>query len=344
MVLKRRVRVKPISSAAWSGTRRFILVTAVLSVGAAMILTVGAATATVKGRNGKIAFRRFFNNDHSRGDIFTMNPNGTAIRRITNTPNGVGTEPDWSPDGQWILYNVWPNGDDNRSRMFKIRSNGTHKANVDQSCQAPCLTDAFSQWSPNGQCIAFQRSLGPSVGTNNLTALFVMEADGTHVRQITQRGADSSVSQPLEDDAPTWAPDGLRLAFTRLRRSTDQDAIFTVRVDGTGLRRVTPWRVNGWGQMDWSPDGRWLAFNMNSQQDVALMHPNGTGLHIIASQPFSWSSLSFSPNGNEITVGHRLFETGNPDIYTVTVDGTALRDITNTSAYESAPDWGPRPH
>lgn len=324
--------------------RRFIFATLVLIVGVAVIATVGPATATVKGRNGRIAFRRFFNDDHSRGDIFALNPNGTGVRRITYTPNGVGTEPDWSPDGQWILYNVWRNGDDNRSRMFKIRPNGTHKVNVDQSCQAPCLTDAFGQWSPNGQRIAFQRGLGPSAGTNNVTALFVMQADGTHVRQVTQRGSDPGVNQPFEDDTPTWAPGGVLLAFDRLRRDTDQNAIFTVRVDGSALRRVTPWRVNGWGQPDWSPDGRWLAFAMNSMQDVALMHPDGTGIHIIASQPFSWSSLSFSPDGNQITVGHRLVETGNPDIYTVNVNGTALRDITNTSAYESAPDWGPRPH
>jgi TolB protein len=324
--------------------RRVILVMLVLSVGVTVMAAVGPAAATVKGRNGKIAFRRFFNDDHSRGDIFTMNPNGTGFRQVTHTPNGVGTEPDWSPNGQWLLYNVWQNGDDNRSRMFKIRPNGTDQVNIDQSCHAPCLTDAFAQWSPNGQRIAFQRGLGPSAGTNNVTALFVMQADGTHVRQITQRGADPGVNQPFEDDTPTWAPGGARLAFDRLRRSTDQNAIFTVRVDGTGLRRVTPWRENGWGQPDWSPDGRWLAFAMNSMQDVALMHPDGTGLHIIASQSFSWSSLSFSPNGDEITVGHRLFETANPDIYTMNVDGMELHDITNTSAYESAPDWGPRPH
>jgi hypothetical protein len=65
-------------------------------------------------------------------------------------------------------------------------------------------------------------------------------------------------------------------------------------------------------------------------------------LHVIASAPFSWSSLSFSPNGNKITVGRRLTETTLGDIYTMNVDGTHLKDITNTMWHESAPDWGPR--
>jgi TolB protein len=323
--------------------RRFILMAAALSVATAVMVAAGPVSAAVQGRNGKIAFRRFFNADHSRGDVFTINPNGTGIHRVTYTPNGVGTEPDWSPDGRWILYNIWPNGDDNRSRMFKIRSTGTHKVNIDQSCQAPCLTDGFAQWSPNGRRILFERGLGPSPGTNNVTALFVMRPDGRGVRQITQRGADPAVNQPYEDNGPAWAPDSAHIVFTRLQRNSERDAIFTIRADGTELRRLTPWRVEGWGQPDWSPDRRWIAAPINSQQDVALIHPNGTGLHIILSQPFSWSSLSFSPDGKKITVGHRLFENANPDLYTVNVDGTHPRRILKTPEYESAPDWGPAP-
>jgi TolB protein len=175
-------------------------------------------------------------------------------------------------------------------------------------------------------------------------AIFTMRADGTHVRQITQLGADPTdkKKQPFQDGAPTWSPDGKRLAFGRTKLSTGHTAIFTIRLDGSGLRRITPWKRDA-RQPDWSPDGRWLAFYMNSQQDVALVHPNGKGLHIIASAPFSWSSLSFSPDGSKITVGHRVTETANGDIYTMNVDGTHLQDITNTVRHESAADWGPRP-
>jgi hypothetical protein len=46
------------------------------------------------------------------------------------------------------------------------------------SCTATCLSDAFPGWSPSGKRIVFQRSLGPSVGENNVIALVLMRADG----------------------------------------------------------------------------------------------------------------------------------------------------------------------
>jgi Tol biopolymer transport system component len=307
------------------------------------------AHATAPGRNGRISFRRYTNDAHTRGDIFTINADGTEQERITHAADrgNLATEPDWAPGGGWISYDVWKHGDDDRSRIFKIRPNGSERTNIDASCTTPCLTDGFQQWSPDGVWIAFQRSLGPSVGENNVVAIFVMRADGTDVQQVTQQGADPTIAQPFEDNAPTWSPTDGRLAFVRRRVSTGRSAIFTVRPDGNGLHQVTPWRVSP-GQPDWSPDGRWIAFYGPTTSDIrhiSIVHPDGSGLHIITSGTGTWGSLSFSPNGRKITASHSPgFGTdGNADVYTMNVDGTDLTDITNSNHFESAPDWGPRP-
>ncbi len=86
-----------------------------------------------------------------------------------------------------------------------------------------------------------------------------MQADGSNVQQITQVGADPNLRQPYADHDPTWSPDGSRIAFERIRESTDHHAIFTVRLDGTGLRRLSPWRLDA-ASPDWSPSGQWIAF------------------------------------------------------------------------------------
>ena len=81
------------------------------------------------------------------------------------------------------------------------------------------------------------------------------------------------------------------------------------------------------------------------QRNVFLVHPNGSGLHAVTHTytggKINWGGLSFSPDGTMITASH----TGvakQPDIWVMHLDGSGLRDVTKSSIYESAPDWGPR--
>src|SRR5207237_6794837 len=85
------------------------VVTIVAVVGAA---EVAGAFATPPGRNGKIVFRRYFNQDHSWGVLFTVNPDESGIRQITHPGKGVlDNEPDWSPNGRQVAFQrVDPNG------------------------------------------------------------------------------------------------------------------------------------------------------------------------------------------------------------------------------------------
>src|SRR5215467_6112935 len=131
----------------WSMKR--ILLMALTVVCLIVGLTPGSQ-ATPPGMNGRIAFRRYFNDAHTRGAIFIIDADGTGERRLTHQPRSiVTTEPDWSPDGHRIVYDIWPHGNDERSRIAVIRANGTHQHRIDRSCAVPCLTDAFPQWSPD---------------------------------------------------------------------------------------------------------------------------------------------------------------------------------------------------
>ena len=59
------------------------------------------AHATFAGDNGRIAFRRFLDEERSTGAVFTINPDGTDERQITDPPTGfVDRNPDVSPDGR----------------------------------------------------------------------------------------------------------------------------------------------------------------------------------------------------------------------------------------------------
>ena len=51
-------------------------------------------------------FRRWLNNSHTRGEIFTIKSDGSGLFQVTQTPGAASTEPDPSPDGRWIDYMV----------------------------------------------------------------------------------------------------------------------------------------------------------------------------------------------------------------------------------------------
>ena len=78
-----------------------------------------------------------------------------------------------------------------------------------------------------------------------------MDADGSGQMRLT--------NSPDADRLPAWSPDGTRVAFLStadlVRVHND---VYTVRPDGSDLRRVTNDGLVG--SFDWSPDGRRIAF------------------------------------------------------------------------------------
>jgi Tol biopolymer transport system component len=179
------------------------------------------------------------------------------------------------------------------------------------------------------------------------TSIAVMDADGRHVRTVVR-------SRPFAADfsAPQWSPDGKRLVFERhnASRSEPQDgrALFVVNVDGSGLRRITPWRLAAGDHPDWSADGARIVFRTEPNGDdgpggnVYTVRPDGSGLKQLThvSQDAQVLSSSFSPDGKWIAFGKT--GTGDePDVFVMKADGTGVRPVTRTPSWDSAPDWGP---
>jgi TolB protein len=184
------------------------------------------------------------------------------------------------------------------------------------------------------------------------SAIFVMEPDGTQVRQVTLASEDPATGNPFYDESPGWAPSGRRLAFDRGRNTDDLHAIFTVRLNGSDLHRLTPWWLDA-SQPQYSPNGSWIAFrsaeNSDTSGNIWLVRSDGSDLHRLThSQPGKgkWQSCAFSPDGKWVVSAMNRIVDGsaqNADVYVVPVGGGAPVNVTNTGAYwESAPDWGTR--
>src|SRR5215204_6629819 len=69
--------------------------------------------------------------------------------------------------------------------------------------------------APSGKLIAFERILSLAEDEIDLRVIFVMDADGTNARQITQQGASSEEPNHPDDGGATFAPTGTLIAFNR---------------------------------------------------------------------------------------------------------------------------------
>jgi Tol biopolymer transport system component len=319
-------------------------IVALATAGLAFTLGLTTASATPPGENGRIVYRVYFDEAQTQAAILTIRPNGTGKRWVTHPAPGIlHLVPDWSADGRWIVYDRA--GEDwdvtqlraHRPRIFRIHPNGTGRMDLSTSCVDPCRFDDDPAWSPGGKRVAFTRAFGKDLEEVDL---MVMHADGSHVRYITRHQA----STRYEDWAPMWAPNGKRVVFHRIDKKRELSAILTIRLDGSGLRRLTPWRIDAQGSPDWSPNGRWI--NYESLRGPCLVHPNGEDRHCLISDGdrFQWGSGSFSPDGTMIVVP-RAPGVGPPshyDVFRINTDGSDLVNITQTARWDGNPDWGPR--
>lgn len=125
----------------------------------------------------------------------------------------------------------------------------------------------------------------PPTGTEN-AELFRVRTDGSGLHQMTDG--------PGIVQDPDFAPNGKRLVFARFGRG-----IFTIGIDGSGLRRLTP---HGYDQYPvYSPDGKRIAFIRDDRPWV--MQSNGRRQHLLRRAPRLRDRPSWSPDGRKIVIG-----------------------------------------
>lgn len=171
------------------------------------------------------------------GNIVIVNADSTNPVQLTATAGD--THPVWAPDGHHLAFARFDNG---LPDLFVISDDGTGLRQVTRGgAMSPT-------WSPDGTLLAYRNLPNGSIDGGHI---FIVKPDGTRARQLTNGS---------EEGDPAWAPDGSRIAFV----STQDSSIYTVRFDGTDLKRVTtcsPPSCSTDTAPAWSPDATRLVFD-----------------------------------------------------------------------------------
>ena len=321
-----------------------------LAIGVVLLLlgaAAGTVDATAPAGNGSIAFRRYLGPGRTRGAIFTIAPDGSGDRQVTNPPAKLSDDfPEFAADSSFIAFQRC--GDS--CRVFTVRPDGSGLRPVTPGCAAGqqpprCSDNSYASISPNLREIAFVHAFGRITDDQiDHVGIYTVRANGSHLRRVTL-----PPTRAAEDGEPQWSPDGRRLVFVRYNitaKPAGKQAIFVVNADGSRLRRVTPWRLAAGDGPDWSPDGSRILFRapendtfLNS--NLYTIRPDGTGLKELTNVPAGTKlySASFSPDGASITFGLQGID-GAADVYRMNADGTGVTPVTRTPLWDSAPDWG----
>lgn len=252
--------------------------------------------------------------------LAAVRPDGTGRRRLT-LDQVPYTSPDVSPDGRRIAFIA----------VFTIFIQDADAQAISES--ATPIFNSFNghlaapSWSPDGSQIAFRSDVETALGLAD--RVFIINADGSGLRQLSPDDPDPNQFF-YADDAPTWSPDGSRLAFTR------DGVLQVINADGTGLTSLG--NDDAASSPDWSPDGTRLVYG--SPSGIRIRNADGSNPSTVTTVAGD-NRPRWAP-GSQRLVFVRVVD-GRSQLFTINADGTGEARLSAGTGQETGPSWSPVP-
>jgi Tol biopolymer transport system component len=218
--------------------------------------------------------------------------------------------------GDYAVYGM--NADGGRTQRLSRGEKG------DASSPQKLFFQDQPAWSPDGRRIAFTSKREGTIH------IFVMQADGSGTRRVTDANQD--------DSHPTWSPDGRWIAFARGQAGD----LWRVRADGSGLYHIESDPADE-SDPAWSPAGGWIAYSRRTPgsevQEIWLTRPDGTHRHELTHLGAVSKSPAWSPDGRRIAFSSNARGDGYA-IYAIGLGGGRV-SVRTDGTEDFEPTWAP---
>lgn len=290
----------------------------------------------IRGLDGVARTRLAFTSDRDAGrmagrlvedsglgkEIYIADYDGANQRRITANQS-LNLAPSWGADTRTLIYTSYASHYPDIYLTLLDGRPPTRPGRGDDRIQ-----NTLPSISPDGTKIAFASNRG----TPGYFDVWVMNRDGSDVRNLTPNTAKSSES------APTWSPGGNQIAFTSDRTGSNQ--IYVMNADGTGLRRISfdqHCDRPTWSRLNY------IAYTTGSGpgHDIAVIDLSTMQTRILTDGLGSNSSPTVAPNGRHIAFVTTRW--GKEQVAIIDYpDGKNIRRVTEVGN-NTYPNWSPAP-
>lgn len=161
--------------------------------------------------------------------------------------------------------------------------------------------------------------------------LFVVDADGSHLRQLTRGDAP--------EQSPSWAPDGNSIVY--VRATGKNGALYRIDAEGgrpTKVYAEVEFAAGLISDPAWSPDGKTIAFTSSRNGTPEIWTYGLDGTLIEVTRHFGVHP-SWSPDGRRLV--YSGLENGRSAIFVVGRDGRGERVVARARVSAESPAWSP---